>query len=521
MISRQALRAFEERPRDSYAWMKKLPREALLDEIKTLKVKPTFKGHERWTHQLVCFLAGLYVPNFLHMLDMGLGKTAIVLDLLTQMLREGRVRRGLVFVPRLINFESWENDVAAHSDLGINIAEGSIEEKYERLINPKDCELTVIDYHGLILACSSPAIVKGKKKLVRDDRKLTAVRKQYDFFNLDEIHKVGNKDALTFNVLKYLTQQAAARYGTTGTPFGRDPIRLWTQFFLIDRGYALGEHLGTYRELFYSESKNFFGGSEYAFRKSESRTLYRFMQHCSIRYSDHEVPEVELPQRVDRIVKCRMTDEQRDHYMNALNGLIQVQGNKFEAEAVFVRLRQITSGYLTWNDTDGESRTVFFEENYKLDAIDRIIEELSCDGKIIISTEYTTTGRMIMKHLEKHRVQAVWLYGGTKDPRACVKQFKTDPKTQVLVMNSEAGGTGTDGLQSVAHVLVFFEIPPNPTTKLQTLKRVYRPGQERRTYIIDLVSQGSVDHRLLEFNAEGMDLRQTIVNGNFTRETFL
>ncbi len=518
MISKKAIQEFANRELDSFTWMKKLPREMILEELNRLKVRPVFKGHDRWTHQLVCMWIGLCCPQFMFLLDMGLGKTALLLDIITQLLREGKIQRGLITVPRLVNFDSWQNDTLAHSELELNIADGTIEEKLEALRNPIG-DITVIDYHGLQLALSSKANVKGKMKLVRDDQKISWVRPNFQLFTMDETHKAKNKDTLRFSMLRQLTKTMDYRYGLTGTPFGRYPMDLWAQFFLIDRGATFGEFIGTFQEVFFTQKHNGFG-KDYEFDKSQARYLYRCLQNRSIRYSEDEIPEIELPKKIERREMVKFADDQRQHYLNAVEGLLNVRGSKQELENAFLRLRQITSGYLSWKDIEDEKHTIFFKHNSKLDAVERIVDE-SGDSKLVISTEFTPSGRLVVERITGMGHKVEWLYGGSKDPRACVRRFKEDPSIKVLVMNSESGGTGTDGLQNVANYLVFYECPPSPITRKQTLKRVYRPGQLKRTFIIDIVMERSSDLRMLKFIEEGEDLHQSVVNGRIRKEDLI
>ncbi len=96
-----------------------------------------------------------------------------------------------------------------------------------------------------------------------------------------------------------------------------------------------------------------------------------------------------------------------------------------------------------------------------------------------------------------------------------------DPKCRVFVMNSEAGGTGNDGLQKVARYMVMYETPCSPTTRKQTIKRIHRPGQEGRVFIDDLVLKGTVDMGILKNVMAGIDLHDQVMKGRVTREMLM
>ena len=519
MISKAGLREYMEKDLDSFRWMKRLTERQLRKEFReTYGVQPHFKTTP-WLHQLVCFHIGMLYPEFLFLLDMGLGKTKILLDIMTQRIREGTMKRAIITVPRLINLGSWEEAILEHSDLEPNIVSATnIDEKTEMLLHPKG-QVTVIDYAGLQNTLSSKAVVKGKKKLVKDDRKVLLAARQHDFFGMDESHKAKNRDTLRFSLLRGLTGKMKARYATTGTMFGRNPEDIWAQFFLVDRGETLGDTLGMFRAAFFTEdySNKWKMGADYKFNKGMMRDLYRRLQHRSLRYDEDEC--LDIPERSIIPIKLAFPTEQREHYLRAVQGLIQAAGKLRELDSNYLRMRQIVAGFLQWKDDSGPHEVVF-SENPKLQAIERLVEEAG-NSKVVISHEYTKSGELITGLLDRMEVGYEWLHGGSKDPINAVRRFIEDPNKRVFVMNSESGGTGTDGLQKVAKYLVFFECPPSPISRAQVIKRVHRPGQLHKSFIYDLIIEGSIDRRILSFIAEGRNLHQAVINGDFGARSLL
>ena len=508
MLSRRAVAEFMERDLDDFRWMKKLVRGQILRELDNLKVKPKFKT-EPWLHQLVCFYIGLCKPEFLFLLDMGLGKSKIIADLITQTQRERKLEGALVFVPRMINIDSWVDDLAVHSELEPNpINCSDIEEKWERLAYPKG-DVTIIDYAGMHWALGKKEKVKGKFKIVRDDKKVRHVQKQYNFLALDESHKLSNKENLWWGIMNQLCKTAEFKYLTTGTLFGKDPEALWAQFYLMDRGETFGENLGLFRAGFFTAKMNPWKGTVYTFNERMDRKLHAMLQHHSIRYDEDEVQD--LPTRVTLTKTFDMGEEQREHYMRALEGLINASGQVEELDANWLRMRQIVSGYLAWKDDTGD-HVLHFKHNPKLDGLEQLIDEMG-DSKIIVCYDYTETGRMIVERVKAMGLGLEWFYGGTKDKTASRRRFLDDPKCRVFVMNSEAGGTGNDGLQKVARYMVFYETPTPPITRKQTIKRIHRPGQTQRSFIYDLVMRKSLDKGILAGIAENIDVYDKVVNG--------
>ena len=381
LISRLAVRQYLSRDFDSFLWMKKLREEDLMRQLRQLRVRPYFKT-KPWLHQLVCFYIGLCRPEFLFLLDMGLGKTKIILDLITHFRREGNLPGpALVGVPRAINVHSWMDDIPVHSDLGgwpIDVED--IEEKWERLCEPKG-DVAVIDFQSLHWALSKRKQAKGSKKftLVPDEVRVARVQKIYRFVNIDEIHKLANHQSLWFSLWRRLTAEALYAFGMTGTIFGRDLEDIWGQFYLIDRGDTFGENLGLFRGSFFTAEPNKWGrGEKYTYNKSMDLQLNRMMQHRSLAYSENEV--LDLPARVMRADRFTMGQEQRDHYLRMIDGIIEARGRREEAEGQWVRLRQIRAGYLKWTDGHGD-HVIRFKENPLLDGLERRVEEAIGRGR--------------------------------------------------------------------------------------------------------------------------------------------
>jgi hypothetical protein len=511
LIARAAVRAYLNRDFDSFLWMKELAREEILRELASFKIKPKFKT-DPWLHQLVCFYIGLCYPQFLFLLDMGLGKTKILADLITHRQRQRKLEGALIFVPRLINVDTWVDDLAIHSDLEpwrCDVSE--IEEKRERLLHPKG-DVTIIDYPGLCLALTKKEKgKKGKNQLVRDDKLVAQVVKQYNFIGIDESHKVSNDNSLWFDVVNSITKHAEFCYATTGTLFGKDVQDVHAQFYLVDRGETFGENLGLFRAGLFKTKMSPWKGVQYVFDEKMDRQLNKMIQHRSIRYEDDEVPEAEVPSKRMLTRTCSMGDEQREHYLKAVQGVLDAEGNLAKLDAAWIRMRQISSGYYVWDDAAGH-HVLPFKHNPKLDLLEAILDEMGPQAKVIVAYDYTETGKIITDRLKSINVGFEWFYGGTKDKPGSKRRFLQDPKCRVFVMNSEAGGTGTDGLQKVARHMILYESPTSPITRKQTLKRINRPGAIGRSLFYDLIMKRSVDRKILESVQEGIDLHQRVVD---------
>lgn len=524
-IAKSAVEAFLAQPREDYSWLKTVPRREILDALWSLPHPPGFKTVP-WLHQMVCVYIGICQPRFLFLLDMGLGKTKILLDLIQYRKDRGELKGALVCVPRATNVSSWVEEVQTHSSLSMTPVVGSIADKWELLHSGTD--LCVIDYHGLTLALTDK--VKGKSKEVFDeetedmkkvdvnklapsDKKLRELSRLFNFAGADETHRVKNKSSLPFRILKNATKAWPFFYGLTGTPFGRNPEDVWSQFFLIDRGDTFGDTIGLFRGGFFKEVPGWAGHMESVFDETKAPLFHRWIQNRSIRYADTEC--LDLPRKIPRTIKRKFTDEQREHYLKALEGMVAAAGDFTEQGNCFVSMRRITSGYTVWKDEAGTQHVYRFNVNPKMDVLEQTLDEAG-DKKVIVYYDYTETGRLIHDRLNSMKIRNEWVWSGNRNQSASIALFKNNLDVRVLVAQQECVGTGLN-LQMAKYVF-FFESPVSPINRKQAEKRTAeRGGQTDRVYVIDPVIEKSIDLRVLSFIEEGNDLFASLVEGRARR----
>lgn len=77
------------------------------------------------------------------------------------------------------------------------------------------------------------------------------------------------------------------------------------------------------------------------------------------------------------------------------------------------------------------------------------------------------------------------------------RQFLTDPKARVMLGNLQSMGTGVDGLQEVASLVIFAEASWVPGENQQAVDRLHRIGQRSAVLARFLVAEGSFAERVL------------------------
>jgi SNF2 family DNA or RNA helicase len=118
------------------------------------------------------------------------------------------------------------------------------------------------------------------------------------------------------------------------------------------------------------------------------------------------------------------------------------------------------------------------------------------DGhKALVFSQWTSLLDLIEPHLKTAGIAFDRLDGSTANRGEVTERFQGQDGASVLLMSLKAGGTGLN-LTAADHV---FLMDPwwNPAVEAQAADRAHRIGQERPVMVYRLVSQGTVEERIL------------------------
>lgn len=514
LLNPKAVEAFYHRKLDDWRWLKEVPR----GELEKLVPEGFSFATEPRLHQLACFLLGVKFEQFLFFLDMGSGKSKLLLDLIRYRKWRGELKSALICVPNLINFYSWRDQLELHApDLSFTILAGDKLQRYSALAEGNLPDVCIINYAGLpvYMADSYRRTRKGRSKRQMVVEEAEAFSDIFNFIALDECHiGLSTVRSLEYQLTKHLCWHAQCAYAATGTPMGNDPIKFWPQFHVVDRGETLGHSLAMFRAAYYREKPHFFAGVQYQFEKRKRMHLNATMQHRSIRYQDKELAD--LPKRMPSvIVHCPMSDAQLRFNSDLIEQarLARLGGEK--PPAVFIKQRQAAAGFINLKAEDQGQKLEFeFRPNPKMLALEGLLEQLPEEEKVVIFHDFIHSGLFITEVLRKLKMEFSGVGHGYKHPDAERQRFLKEKRCRAFVANCRAGGTGVDGLQHVSHYAIFYESPTSPTLRRQAEKRIDRDGQRHRCYYYDLVAQGiNIDQRILNSIASGVDLFEAVMNG--------
>ena len=418
--------------------------------------------------------------------DMGLGKTvqAIAACALLRSLRG--IERVLVVSPASLKAE-WEEQIDKFSDLPSTIVLGGY-----------PARLAAYRRHTFFTLCNYEQVVADGNKL------LDALRP--DIVILDEAQRIKNWQTKTANAVKKLESRYA--FVLTGTPLENriDEIYSIVQFLDPD---LLGPLFRFNREFYELDDK----GKPSGFRNLDE--LARRVSSVMLRRRKEDV-ESELPGRTTKTFFVPMTDAQTSAYEDYdlyVKRLAALAARRPLTKEEFERLQK----YLACMRMICDTPYILGDENRdcpKMEEMERLLPDLLEDPerKIIVFSEWVRMLELVREYAGAAGIEFAWHTGSVPQPqrRAEIRRFREDPDCR-LFLSSESGGVGLN-LQ-VADTVVNMDQPWNPARLEQRIARAWRKHQTRPVTVINLVSEHTIEHRMLGL----LDQKRTLAEGVLDR----
>ncbi|MCI0420996.1 MAG: SWF/SNF helicase family protein, partial [Acidobacteria bacterium] len=134
----------------------------------------------------------------------------------------------------------------------------------------------------------------------------------------------------------------------------------------------------------------------------------------------------------------------------------------------------------------------------KLSELEKILEECRDNAgvKVLVFSEWERMLELVRELCERLSLGYAYHSGSVpqKRRRAEILLFKQDPACRVF-LTTDSGGTGLN-LQN-ASVVINCDLPWNPARLEQRIARAWRKHQVRPVTVINLVSENTIEHRML------------------------
>ena len=403
--------------------------------------------------------------------DMGLGKTIQGIGTAELLKKEYGISKVLIICPTSLKYQ-WKSEIEKFTGSSVLVIEGLPHKRYEQYRGEEFYK--IVSYHTAS----------------NDVEDIAATFP--DLVILDEAQRIKNFLTKTSRNIKRIPSTHALIL--TGTPLENKLEELYSVVQYLDP-FILGPyHAFLAKHQIRTETGKITG---YKDLNSIGKTLSEMM----LRRKKAEVLS-ELPDRMDKMLLVPMTDRQFDMHdeFGAVVARLVHKWRKLgflpekDRQRLLINLNMMRmvcdSSYIL----DQESR-----HDTKIDELMSIVQELISEGddKMVVFSQWERMTRIVARELDGLGIGYKYLHGGVPSAKReeLFRGFNSDPEIRVF-LSTDAGGTGLN-LQS-ASTMVNLDIPWNPAVLEQRIGRIHRMGQKKKVTVINMVSAGTIEHRMTE-----------------------
>ena len=211
---------------------------------------------------------------------------------------------------------------------------------------------------------------------------------------------------------------------------------------------------------------------------------------------------LQLPERMDKMLFVPMTEKQLELHDEFSSGVAKLVHKWKRLGFLPEKDRQRLMINLNLMRMVCDSSFVLDQQtrhDTKIDELMIILQEIIAEGdeKVVVFSQWERMTRIVSGELESRGIGYEYLHGGIPGTKreALFTNFNADPEKRVF-LSTDAGGTGLN-LQTASY-MVNLDIPWNPAVLEQRIGRIHRIGQKNRVSVINMVSIGTIEHRMTE-----------------------
>ena len=433
------------------------------------ELRPYQEEGFRWLERLSEWGAGACLAD-----DMGLGKTVQALALL---LNRANLGAALVVCPASV-VPNWVSETNRFAPT-LNVVLLTQDNRRETLRKADAFDLVITTY----------GLMQSEEKLFALEKWATVI--------LDEAHAIKNFHTKTSKAAMNL--DADFRLVMTGTPVQNHLGEVWNLFHFINPGL-----LGTLQQF----TDRFVKTGEQG-----AKRLKKLVAPYILRRTKNSVLE-ELPPKTEIVKQVELSDEERIFYeairRQAIENLRDATGpagqQHLRALAEITRLRlACCHPALVEPDLNISSS--------KLAAFVEIVDELrSNNHRALVFSQFVKHLAIIRRELDERKIKYKYLDGATTLPERerNVRDFQAG-EGELFLISLKAGGLGIN--LTAADYVIHLDPWWNPAIEDQASDRTHRIGQKRPVTIYRLVSQHTIEEKIIRLHHTKRDIADRLLEG--------
>jgi len=446
-----------------------------------------------YAHQLTALEKSWNKENYAYFMEMGTGKTKVLIDNVAMLYDKGKIDGVLIIAPKGVVKTWYEQELPTHLPNHIENVSVLWQPNITKTQQEKLDTLFEIDsaLHILIMNVEALSTEKGVKfatKFINSHKSMMAI---------DESTTIKTPTARrTKNIIK-IGLDAKYKRIMTGSPITKNPLDLYTQCEFLDPWLLDFASYYAFRNR-YAEMKTMHirGRSIQVVDKFQNLgELSDIVKEFSYRVLKEDC--LDLPPKVFIKRHISLTPDQKRIYEQMKEQAIAHLNGKVTTTMTvltqLMRLHQITCGYVTADD--GTTQQV---ESNRLNELMSILEDT--DGKVIIWANYQlSVGEIIQKIIKVYGKDSyVHYYGLTpqEDRQDFIRKFQNDPKCRFIIGTPQTGGYGITLTE--ANTVIYYSNGYDLEKRLQSEDRAHRIGQKKTVTYIDLICEDTIDEKIVK-----------------------
>ncbi len=446
-----------------------------------------------YAHQLTALEKSWNKENYAYFMEMGTGKTKVLIDNVAMLYDKGKIDGVLIIAPKGVVKTWYEQELPTHLPNHIENVSVLWQPNITKTQQEKLDTLFEIDsaLHILIMNVEALSTEKGVKfatKFINSHKSMMAI---------DESTTIKTPTARrTKNIIK-IGLDAKYKRIMTGSPITKNPLDLYTQCEFLDPWLLDFASYYAFRNR-YAEMKTMHirGRSIQVVDKFQNLgELSDIVKEFSYRVLKEDC--LDLPPKVFIKRHISLTPDQKKIYEQMKEQALAVLNGKVTTTMTvltqLMRLHQITCGYVTADD--GSTQQV---ESNRLNELMSILEDT--DGKVIIWANYQlSVGEIIQKIIKVYGKDSyVHYYGLTpqEDRQDFIRKFQNDPKCRFIIGTPQTGGYGITLTE--ANTVIYYSNGYDLEKRLQSEDRAHRIGQKKTVTYIDLICEDTIDEKIVK-----------------------
>ena len=441
-------------------------------------------------------------------MEMGTGKSKVLIDEIASLYLRGKITAALIIAPKGV-YRIWERgELPTHMPDQVPTLVAAWKAPSEMSKKDKEDLKNILIPNGklriLLMNVEAFSSTKGTKYAAQ------FLHKSNTLMAVDESTTIKTPSASrTKNVLR-VGKLAQYRRIMTGSPVTKNPLDIFSQLEFLSPT-ILKQNYWAFRSRYAIMRNVNFGprSTQLVVGFQRLPELNKVVEQHSYRVLKEDC--LDLPDKVYEKRFVSLTPEQVKAYeemrrfnMTELEGEVMTSLSSLTA---LIRLHQISCGHIALDS--GETKAL---KSNRMNELLNVLDEV--EGKVIIWASY----RFDLKHIEEilknkfGEESTASYFGDTKDKdrQDIVERFQDkNSKLKYFVGNPSTGGYGLT--LTAAHTVIYYSNTYDLEKRMQSEDRAHRIGQVNKVTYIDLISEGTVDEKIVQSLRSKIDIASAVM----------